>query len=73
MPNRLAHETTPYLQQHADSPVDPYAKIFALTENVPGLPDALDKAVTDRTAAWLCQGTQCLPPLLLLEDLLKQV
>src|SRR5882672_2825872 len=22
MPNRLAHETSPYLQQHADNPVD---------------------------------------------------
>jgi uncharacterized protein YyaL (SSP411 family) len=25
MPNRLAHETSPYLQQHADNPVDWYA------------------------------------------------
>ena len=24
MPNRLAHETSPYLQQHADNPVDWY-------------------------------------------------
>ena len=23
-PNRLAHETSPYLQQHADNPVDWY-------------------------------------------------
>src|SRR5512140_2498181 len=25
MPNRLAHETSPYLQQHADNPVEWYA------------------------------------------------
>ena len=25
MPNRLAHETSPYLQQHADNPVDWFA------------------------------------------------
>ena len=24
MPNRLAHETSPYLQQHAENPVDWY-------------------------------------------------
>jgi hypothetical protein len=47
--------------------------IFALTENVPGLPDALDKPEFDKTSAWLCRSTQCLPPVLLLEDLLKQV
>ena len=34
MPNRLAHETSPYLQQHADNPVDWY----------PWGPEALERA-----------------------------
>ncbi len=40
MPNRLAHETSPYLQQHADNPVDWYpwgeeALAAARSENKP--------------------------------------
>jgi len=47
--------------------------IFPLLEKMTDLPEALNKPVADKTCAWLCQGTQCLPPIVGLEDLLKQV
>jgi uncharacterized protein len=47
----------------------PNVMIFALTEDAPRLPDSLDKPVTDKTTAWLCQGTQCLPPITTLDEL----
>jgi hypothetical protein len=47
----------------------PEVMIFALTKNVANLPDALNKPVSDKTIAWLCQGTQCLPPINSLDEL----
>jgi hypothetical protein len=47
----------------------PELMIFALTKNVANLPDALNKPVSDITIAWLCQGTQCLPPITSLDEL----
>ena len=41
----------------------PDMMIFALTENMVDLPDTLNKPVSDKATAWLCQGTQCLPPI----------
>ena len=51
----------------------PDVMIFALTENVADLPDALNKPVTEKTTAWLCHGTQCLPPIYALDELLRAV
>ena len=34
---------------------------------------ALDKPLRGQTAAWLCRGTQCLPPVTNLEELLKML
>ncbi|HUX91713.1 MAG TPA: thioredoxin domain-containing protein [Gallionellaceae bacterium] len=47
----------------------PDVMVFAVTENLADLPEALGKPVTDRTTAWLCQGTQCLPPITSLDEL----
>jgi hypothetical protein len=41
----------------------PDVMIFALAEDMPELPQTLNKPVTAQATAWLCQGTQCLPPL----------
>jgi uncharacterized protein YyaL (SSP411 family) len=51
----------------------PDVMIFALTEKMVDLPDALNKPVTPQTTAWLCQGTQCLPPIDELDELLRAV
>src|SRR5690349_24553704 len=46
MPNRLARETSPYLQQHADNPVDWY----------PWGPEALERARTENKPILLSVG-----------------
>ncbi len=46
MPNRLAHESSPYLLQHAGNPVDWYA----------WGPEALDRAKTEQTPIFLSIG-----------------
>ena len=46
MPNRLAHETSPYLQQHADNPVDWY----------PWGPEALERARAENKPVLLSVG-----------------
>src|SRR5678810_667104 len=46
MPNRLAHETSPYLLQHANNPVDWY----------PWGPEALERARTDNKPILLSIG-----------------
>ncbi len=43
---------------------------IALPEGVGALPEPLDKPATGQTTAWLCAGTQCLPPITQIEDLL---
>ena len=56
-------------QQALRSRYLPEVMIFALTENSENLPDALNKPSTGKTTAWLCQGTQCLPPITMLDEL----
>jgi len=41
----------------------PDVMLFPLAENAADLPEALSKPGTQQTTAWLCQGTQCLPPI----------
>lgn len=48
----------------------PEVMLFALAENIEDLPDALNKPKASKTTAWLCQGTQCLPPITKLDELL---
>jgi uncharacterized protein YyaL (SSP411 family) len=42
-----------------------------LGEEMSGLPEALDKPMREQTTAWLCRGTQCLPPVTDIDELLK--
>jgi uncharacterized protein YyaL (SSP411 family) len=51
----------------------PNVMTIALTDEVTELPEVLDKPRGDKTTAWLCRGTQCLPPITNLDELLKQL
>jgi len=51
----------------------PSVMTIMLTDDVAGLPDVLAKPHGERTTAWLCHGTQCLPPITDLDELLKQL
>jgi uncharacterized protein len=46
---------------------------IALADDVADLPDVLAKPLGETTAAWFCHGTQCLPPITDLDELLKQL
>jgi uncharacterized protein YyaL (SSP411 family) len=46
---------------------------IVLADDAAGLPDTLAKPHSDTTTAWLCQGTQCLPPITDLDELLAQL
>jgi uncharacterized protein len=51
----------------------PNVLTIVLADDVADLPDALAKPVGEKTTAWLCHGTQCLPPISDLDVLLKQL
>jgi len=51
----------------------PDVMTMALTNEVEDLPEALAKPRGEKTTAWLCHGTQCLPPITDPEELLKQL
>ncbi|MBU1425635.1 MAG: thioredoxin domain-containing protein [Gammaproteobacteria bacterium] len=51
----------------------PGLMIVTLTGNETGLPAPLDKPRTSTTTAWLCRGTQCLPPITKLVTLLEEL
>ena len=51
----------------------PELMIIALAGDEVGLPPPLDKPRASLTTAWLCRGTQCLPPVTRLEELLAQL
>ena len=44
-----------------------------LNDNVADIPEVLDKPHGAQTTAWLCHGTQCLPPITHLDELLEQL
>jgi len=46
---------------------------IALVEDATDLPEVLDKPRGEGTTAWLCHGTQCLPPIRRLEELLQEL
>ena len=47
--------------------------MIVLTEDVADLPEVLNKPHGEKTTAWLCHGSQCLPPIYDLDELLKQL
>ena len=46
---------------------------LVLPEESSGLPQPLDKPLSEQTTAWLCLGTQCLPPITSLDELIEQL
>jgi uncharacterized protein YyaL (SSP411 family) len=51
----------------------PHLIIIAIAAEVTDLPESLNKPLTEKTCAWLCHGTQCLPPITTLGELLEQM
>jgi len=51
----------------------PDVMTIALNDDIADLPEALDKPRSDNTTAWLCHGTQCLPPITDIKELLEQL
>jgi uncharacterized protein len=51
----------------------PNVMTIALPDDVADLPDALAKPIGGQTTAWLCHGTQCLPPIYDLNELLQRL
>ena len=51
----------------------PNLMTIALADDVADLPDALAKPIGGQTTAWLCHGTQCLPAITNLDELLEQL
>ncbi|MDD5057512.1 MAG: thioredoxin domain-containing protein [Sideroxydans sp.] len=51
----------------------PALMVIALRGDETGLPQPLDKPRTSKTTAWLCRGTQCLPPISGLDELLAEL
>jgi hypothetical protein len=49
----------------------PDVMTIVLSDEMTGLPEALDKPVREQTTAWLCRGTQCMPPVSSLDELLN--
>jgi uncharacterized protein YyaL (SSP411 family) len=57
------------LQQH----YLPDLTTVSLPNTMSDIPSVLDKPVSDTTTAWLCHGTQCLPPITVPSELLVQL
>ena len=51
----------------------PNVMTIALADDVADLPEVLDKPRGEQATAWLCRGTQCLPPISDLDELLEQL
>jgi uncharacterized protein YyaL (SSP411 family) len=51
----------------------PDVMTIVLNDNVADLPEVLDKPRSEKTTAWLCHGTQCLPPITRIEELLQEL
>ena len=51
----------------------PNLMTISLPDEITSLPEVLDKPVLENTTAWLCHGTQCLPPFSNLGKLLAQL
>ena len=51
----------------------PNLMTIALADDAADLPEVLAKPRGEKTTAWLCHGTQCLPPITGLDELLEQL
>jgi uncharacterized protein YyaL (SSP411 family) len=51
----------------------PDVMTIVLNDDVADLPELLDKPRGDKTTAWLCHGTQCLPPITSINELLIEL
>jgi uncharacterized protein len=51
----------------------PNLMIIVISGDETGLPAPLNKPSSETTTAWLCHGTQCLPPINSLDELLSQL
>jgi uncharacterized protein YyaL (SSP411 family) len=51
----------------------PDVTTIALNDDVADLPELLDKPRGEKTTAWLCHGTQCLPPITSINELLIEL
>jgi uncharacterized protein YyaL (SSP411 family) len=51
----------------------PGVMTIVLADDVADLPEVLAKPRGEKTTAWLCHGTQCLPPITDLDELLEQL
>jgi uncharacterized protein YyaL (SSP411 family) len=51
----------------------PDVMTIALEDDIADLPEVLDKPNAEKPTAWLCHGTQCLPPIARIEALLQQL
>ncbi|MDP2759880.1 MAG: thioredoxin domain-containing protein [Sideroxyarcus sp.] len=51
----------------------PRLMVIVLTGNATGLPSSLAKPVSSTTTAWLCRGTQCLPPITQFDQLMIEL
>jgi len=51
----------------------PSVLAIALDEDVEDMPEVLSKPRMETITAWLCRGTQCLPPITSLDELLVQL
>ena len=51
----------------------PNVMTIVLADDVADLPDVLAKPRGEKTTAWLCHSTQCLPPITDLDELLRQL
>jgi uncharacterized protein YyaL (SSP411 family) len=51
----------------------PEVMTIALNDDIADLPELLDKPRGEKTTAWLCHGTQCLPPITSINELLIEL
>jgi uncharacterized protein len=67
-----ASSTSPW-QNALRSRYLPNVMTIVLPDDIADLPGVLDKPRGEKATAWLCRGTQCLPPITDLDELLEQL
>ena len=51
----------------------PNVMTIVLADEVANLPEVIDKPHAEKTTAWLCHGTQCLPPITNIDELIEEL
>ena len=64
---------TPAWQAELRTRYIPGVVTITLAGTASDLPQALDKPASGQTAAWLCQGTRCLPPINDIDELMGRL